>query len=147
MGISECGMDWPIRGFLESHGWCSWLVSNPIVRGGLNVVRRHSGACMVAAEHRDILVELIVKRSGGGMVVFLSVLLLWYRWSPQPRRVSAIRPHQAAHFGSVWHGRWTVSSQSWNSQLLLLVLGLCGGHLSGPSGSGQVPRHLGGDVH
>ena len=66
MGISGCGMDWPIRGFLESRGWCSWLVSNPIVRGGLNVVRRHSGACMVAAEHRDILVELVVKWSGGG---------------------------------------------------------------------------------
>ena len=28
----------------------------------------------------------------GGMVVFLSVLLLWYRWSPQPRRVSSITP-------------------------------------------------------
>ena len=83
----------------------------------------------------------------GGMVVFLSVLLFWYRWSPQPRRVSAIRPHQAARFGSVWHGGGTVTAQSWNSQLSLLVLGLCGGHLSGPSGSGQVPRHLGGDVH
>ena len=66
MGISECGMDWPILGFLESRGWCSWLVSNPIIRGGLNVVRRHSGACMVAAEHRDILVELVVEWSGGG---------------------------------------------------------------------------------
>ena len=66
MGISGCGMDWPIRGFLESCGWCSWLVSNPIVRGGLNVVRRHSGACMVAAEYRDTLVELVVKWSGGG---------------------------------------------------------------------------------
>ena len=66
MGISGCGMDWPIRGFIESRGWCSWLVSNPIVRGGLNVVGRHSGACMVAAEYRDILVELVVKWSGGG---------------------------------------------------------------------------------
>ena len=66
MGISECGMDWPIRGFLESRGWCSYLVSNPIIREGLNVVRPHSGACMVAAEYRDILVELVVKWSGGG---------------------------------------------------------------------------------
>ena len=146
MGISGCGMDWPIRGFLGSRGWCSWLVSNPIIRGGLNVVRRHSGECMVAAEHRDFLVELVVKWSGGGegMVVFLPVLLLWYRWSPQPRRVSAICPHQAARFGSAWHGRGTVTAQSWNSQLFLLVLGFCGGHLSG---SRQVPCHLGGDVH
>ena len=63
MGISGCGMDWLILGFLESRGWCSWLVSNPIIRGGLNVVRRHSGACMVAAEHHDFLVELVVKWS------------------------------------------------------------------------------------
>ena len=66
VGISRCGMDWPIRGILGSRGWCSWLVSNPIIRGGLNVVRRHSGACMVAAKHRDVLVKLVVKWSGGG---------------------------------------------------------------------------------
>ena len=105
---------------------------------------------MVAAEYRDFLVELVVKWSGGrggGMVVFPPVLLLWYPLLPKPRRVLAIRPHQAARFSSAWHGRGTLTAQSWNSELLLLALGLCGGHLSGPSGSGQVPGHLGGDVH